>query len=338
MIDRIHAPAPGSGLPGVADLPLIGLDIGWSHCSLPFPFVPGRQVEALDMERAETGGGAKSPVAKTISVGEVQIRLLADDATFWRYADARYRDFYVSASVEPHEELELVAVGGEEAAGLACDGAKSEIVVRGEKLHMEVGNTVGLWDRRRHHGRICGRAGDPALENGALYYASEALLRAILAYHLMDRDSLLLHSAGIVRRGRGYLFVGRSGAGKSTVAELSAGSVEVLSDDANIASFPAGAEPTMSGTPCCGDFSPPGRNETAPLNALYFLRQAPTNRRTVLPRAEALRRLLQCVVFFEESVTATEVILDSATELCSRVPCYELEFVKNNSFWSVADV
>jgi len=57
-----------------------------------------------------------------------------------------------------------------------------------------------------------------------------------LAYILMqtlprEANGLLLHAAGIVLDGQGYVFTGPSAAGKTTVARLAAGYAEVLSDE-----------------------------------------------------------------------------------------------------------
>ncbi|MGB0035547.1 MAG: hypothetical protein WBP79_08750, partial [Candidatus Acidiferrales bacterium] len=52
-------------------------------------------------------------------------------------------------------------------------------------------------------------------------YALDSLLRILLTMILLPRRGFLLHAATVVREGRAYVFMGRSGAGKSTVASLS---------------------------------------------------------------------------------------------------------------------
>src|SRR5207249_2549192 len=68
------------------------------------------------------------------------------------------------------------------------------------------------------------REGALALASGDLDPAPRALenfLRSSIAWLAIDNGGFLLHGAGIVRSGRGYLFYGPSGAGKSTLAALS---------------------------------------------------------------------------------------------------------------------
>jgi hypothetical protein len=89
---------------------------------------------------------------------------------------------------------------------------------------------MAAWfDVRRREGQVLlGEGGfDPAPR------AMENFLRAAVAWLAIDRGGFFLHGAGIVRRGRCYLFYGPTGAGKST---LSAQSREgaVVSDDLSL--------------------------------------------------------------------------------------------------------
>lgn len=58
-------------------------------------------------------------------------------------------------------------------------------------------------------------AGGPAFERGA-----ENFLRVLTALQVLDHGGLLVHGAGIVRRGRAHVFFGPSGSGKTTVLRL----------------------------------------------------------------------------------------------------------------------
>ena len=52
-------------------------------------------------------------------------------------------------------------------------------------------------------------------------YALDSLLRILRTAILLPQRGFFLHAASAVRDGRAYIFVGRSGAGKSTIAPLS---------------------------------------------------------------------------------------------------------------------
>ncbi|HUD70585.1 MAG TPA: hypothetical protein VMQ62_01375 [Dongiaceae bacterium] len=89
---------------------------------------------------------------------------------------------------------------------------------------------LAAWfDVRNREGQVLLGAGgfDPAPR------AMENFLRSAVAWLAIDRGGLFLHGAGIVRRGRCYLFYGPTGAGKSTLAALSREG-DVISDDLSL--------------------------------------------------------------------------------------------------------
>lgn len=64
--------------------------------------------------------------------------------------------------------------------------------------------------------------------------AFENYFRLLVSYRLLSQGGVLLHSAGIVQADAAFLFVGHSGAGKSTISKMSADrGLQVLSDDLN---------------------------------------------------------------------------------------------------------
>ncbi|GIV16774.1 MAG: hypothetical protein KatS3mg022_2209 [Armatimonadota bacterium] len=62
-------------------------------------------------------------------------------------------------------------------------------------------------------------------------YAVDSFLRTLIALYLPQHHGVMLHASAVRYGGQGYVFAGRSGAGKSTVARLLAGVAEVLSDE-----------------------------------------------------------------------------------------------------------
>jgi len=113
-----------------------------------------------------------------------------------------------------------------------------------------------------------GSASDPAAR-----YPLEYPLEDLLFRHLMaDHGALLVHACGVAWRGLGYLFVGSSGAGKSTTARLwRAAGATVLNDDRVV--LEAGGDGILiHPTPWFGEHPEVG-GEAAPLRAVYLLRQ-----------------------------------------------------------------
>ncbi|MBV8203288.1 MAG: hypothetical protein JOZ15_21960 [Acidobacteria bacterium] len=175
----------------------------------------------------------------------------------------------------------------------------------------------------------------------------ENFLRVLVAYRLLDLGGAVLHCAGVVKQGAAYLFLGRSGAGKTTVARLSlAQGAEVLSDDLNalIVPVPGGAAP--AGTcavlklPFTGDLGerralrPP-----LPLGGLLRLEQGAVDALTPLSRAATLACLLACAPFVNVDPHRRErleqVLLALAAAAAPRA--YSLRFSLAGGFWSIIE-
>lgn len=155
-------------------------------------------------------------------------------------------------------------------------------------------------------------------------------LDEILVSNLLARGrGVELHSCGLVdREGGGRLFVGVSGAGKTTTARLWDGSAaEILSDDRIIVREDEGGL-WMYGTPWHGEaeLSVAAR---APLTAVYLLVQAEANAIRPLSDAAAIARLFLCTFppFHDpEALAFTTAFLE---RIVTRVPVRELQFTRD---------
>jgi hypothetical protein len=134
-----------------------------------------------------------------------------------------------------------------------------------------------------------------------------------------------VHSCGLIDSlGRGHLFVGQSGAGKTTMARLWEGEsgITVLSDDRIILRKVDG-QLWMYGTPWHGEarLASPAR---APLTRVYFLKRGWENELVPLRMAESTGNLISCsfLPFYDpEALSFTLVFFE---EVVRAVPCYEL--------------
>ena len=164
-------------------------------------------------------------------------------------------------------------------------------------------------------------------------YALDSLLRILLTMVLLPRRGFLLHAASVVRDGRAYVFTGRSGAGKSTVASLSPAGT-VLTDEISLLRFTDGCWHAY-GTPFWGEFRAAGLNEHYPIAGIYKLEQAPEDRLESLTPKEILRALLPCVLFFTSNPEANREMLHMLLGMVQHVPCYRLHFRRAADFWQV---
>jgi len=155
-------------------------------------------------------------------------------------------------------------------------------------------------------------------------------LDEVLIAHLLGRGrGVELHSCGVIDGdGNGRLFVGVSGAGKTTTARLwSEHASGIVSDDRVVVRVIDGSM-WMFGTPWHGEaeLSLPGG---VPLAGVYLLAQSTTNELRELPRAEAVARLFGCTFppFYDER--AVDFTLAFLEQLAQNVPVRELRFTRD---------
>lgn len=167
--------------------------------------------------------------------------------------------------------------------------------------------------------------------------AWQNVLRLIYFFDFLDRGGLLLHASSLVHKEQAYVFPGRSGAGKTTIVEHSAGKA-VLNDELSLLiRAAAGAEVLAYGTPFFGDWNRPGEKLAAPVKGLYFPVQYRENRVLPLSPPETLNLLLPRVCAYTTWKPRLEKILDLALQLSRLLPGFSFHFMPTNDFWQVLD-
>jgi hypothetical protein len=144
-----------------------------------------------------------------------------------------------------------------------------------------------------------------------------------------------IHSCGVVDgNGRGYLFAGQSGDGKTTTARLWEGrpGVRILSDD-RIVVRREGNSFVMYGTPWHGE-AELAESLKAPVDAIFFLKRGLENEALRVSASEAAAELLaRSFVPFHDS-RSVERTLGFLGQLAAEVPCAWLPFVPDNNLCS----
>jgi hypothetical protein len=157
----------------------------------------------------------------------------------------------------------------------------------------------------------------------------------LIMHRLTQERAIELHGTGIVRaNGVANLFVGHSGAGKSTTTRLwtSREKVEVLSDDRIIVRYddgrdgPAGSTGMrMYGTPWHGEAMFASPNST-PLTRIFILEHGHGNVITRLTRSQAAGELFARAFVPFHRHEYLENALGFLEQLVSSVPCYRYSF------------
>ena len=245
-----------------------------------------------------------------ISIGRVPISLLIPGSNLREKALTRYREF--KADGEPGLPVVLRS-GAESDVCPAGNNPNFSYVLDDASLRLD---SSGAEFRGVRH-----------------EYALDSLIRILLTMVLLPERGFLLHAATVVRNGRAYVFMGRSGAGKSTVASLSPAGT-VLTDEISLLRFTDGCWQAY-GTPFWGEFRAAGQNEHYPIAGIYKLAQSAEDRVETLTTKEMIRALLPCVLFFTPRVEANRDLLRLLLQFAVQVPCYLLHFRRNDGFWKV---
>lgn len=163
------------------------------------------------------------------------------------------------------------------------------------------------------------------------------LLFILTSFFMVEDGKLLLHGAGLRINGRGNLFLGASGAGKSTVSGF-VPKEDVLSDDATAVEkkgerFIIHASPFSQVS--AADKKKPGHHlRKATLTRLLFLKKdrnvalVPRDRQTAL--AEMIARHVHYVELMDRELKTAA--FNTCCDLCAAVPSFDLYFQKNDGF------
>jgi hypothetical protein len=149
--------------------------------------------------------------------------------------------------------------------------------------------------------------------------------QTLLLNRLLYFGAGVVHACGIVERGQGLIFAGRSGAGKTTLARLWRSQGATLLNDDRVILRRSENGIRLDSSPWHGE-DPQVNAVSIPLRAIVHLNQAPGNRLRRLDGTESLTAILATTVapFYSES--GMEKLLEAWTEVAEKVPSYRLDF------------
>lgn len=208
--------------------------------------------------------------------------------------------------------------------GLPEDRALIRRFVSGRRLFLEYFSLRGMIDGARRTGRVVLKSGEQQ--------SLETFLRNCYAFFLPENRGFLVHASSLADETGGYVFFGRSGAGKTTLALNNRKNALILSDE--ITAIKKTAEGfRVFGTPFWGSMKKhhfeKQNNTVKRINGIFLLRKRQKNYMKVLPAGLAVANLMACVFHHTTEEKKTERLFALCNELVRSVGVFELGFTKN---------
>lgn len=157
-------------------------------------------------------------------------------------------------------------------------------------------------------------------------FAINNTLMLLYAIHTACKDALLIHASVIVCKNRGYVFLGKSGTGKSTHSQLWLQHIEqsyLLNDDNPVIRLHEN-KVIVYGTPWSGK-TPCYRNESMPLGGIVRLSQYPENKIERLTGAAAYAAIAPSASAIRWKQEYAEGLHSTLSKIVSHIGIYHLQ-------------
>ena len=149
----------------------------------------------------------------------------------------------------------------------------------------------------------------------------DSMLRMVFSLAILPHGGISIHASAVTLDGRAYLFLGKSGTGKSTHASLwqrHFKGCELLNDDNPVIRV-CGNDTYVYGTPWSGK-TPCYRNLCYPLGGIARLQQAPSNSFVRNDEADAFATLLPGCSAIRSDHTMSNALYDTLAHIAATVP------------------
>lgn len=162
------------------------------------------------------------------------------------------------------------------------------------------------------------------------YFCLNNCLMLLYAFATSNLDTLLIHASVIKNGDEGFVFLGKSGTGKSTHSRLWLENIEgceLLNDDNPVIRV-IDDKVYVLGSPWSGKI-PCYRNEGVQLKGIVKLRQAPENRIKQLSSLQAYATVLPACSSMRWEENIASGVHRTVEQLISLVDCYQLDCLPN---------
>lgn len=152
-------------------------------------------------------------------------------------------------------------------------------------------------------------------------------LMILYAFSTAALGTLEMHASVTVKDGRGYLFLGKSGTGKSTHSRMWMETIpdcELLNDDNPVVRVSEDGEVTVYGTPWSGK-TPCYKNKSVPAGAFVLIRQYPENELSRMNLLESYGTLYVSCSGFKADESMADGLHATLEKVVTSIPCYTMK-------------
>lgn len=256
-----------------------------------------------------------------LEIAHLPTELKCSDESFVKQLKDYYKNFLAQTS--PRASVSITVSSQTSPASHSSYDPSIHLSLKQDKIFLKGNEFHGYFNLNTREGEV---------QQPANVQLTEAFLRALYSHLLIVNQGFMLHASGIVRDNKGYVFFGPSGAGKSTVASLS---TNTLLADETIAVRKVNGSYFLFGTPFWQ-----GNNialSSRKIRGLFALCKDSLNSISRLSPSKGLQRILSSLEFGVKSPDLTKQLFATITEVLNIVPCYEMRFRKDASFWQAID-
>ena len=264
-----------------------------------------------------------------IEVAGITTSLKLDNEVFFHRLDDSYQEFRTGRSADVYIKVRLMKRGVYTGDCLKDkESLPFGLSFWGDKTIIASDEFVGNLDWTNRKGQV---------EINSLWPLESLgnFLRNIYTLLIYRNGGLVLHASAVVRQGMAYIFFGPSGSGKSTVARLSA-PWAILNDELVVIKRVNGSY-RVFGTPYWADIKTnKGINGCFEIRGLFKLIKDKEVYLKRLTQPQAVAEILS-VPSVEDKLGLVKQLLERSCELLESVPCYQMHFLPEPSFWRCID-
>lgn len=149
----------------------------------------------------------------------------------------------------------------------------------------------------------------------------------ILYYLTAINGDIFLHGSGVEWKGKGYLFSGISGSGKTTISSLFAGTGALLVHDDRLIIRRIDEHAVMFNTPVYEN----EESRSARLSVLYLIEHGEENLSINLTHAEAMTGIMSNAIQHHWNPDHIGMLTGAILDLVNTIPVYALKFLPDRS-------